>query len=580
MKKFLALLFVCAGLTAMAVNPVHTGRTSVQKMSKGTMLLKENTMAKQLTKNAISMPKMKVGQPGSLHEFVKTRDLSKNKLMNRAPKRATYTDIEGDWLYSSIESMIENGVATPTWYSFSGLTFEIDSIFEDLGYCEVYLGIMPFLTDPDGPTGSAYSPGYYIQFPDCYAYYAPEDNEFGIFGDWMYKYPLSANRSGSSTYTFTASYWYTGIGNEAAVLGTGDNANIVGTVDWDNGMITFDEPFGPIEAQVSVQFRISSSTYRSIANMVGASTGSTGYQAMAFYLEYYYDYFQNNGYTYTRTVQSQTNYSYALYEDPVFLLPNATHTFDQAFKASTLDTTFVEDSYVMDSVVSGSVPVFAYQNEACDTIFTYNLWNIANYPDVAFTIDANATVNFPLQAVYREDMTEMTEYYHNYGLPYNFTNAFFNFNSTYAPYDQDGVVGYYNTGIDWEDTPCEINADLNEITWNGTEIMDLLYTDDDVDEEGNIAGYYMGIGFTSAWVNNKLTFNYALTLPEPAETWQLGDVNHDGFVDVGDVTALISHILGNTPDVFYFEEANVDQDAEGAYDVGDVTALIAIILGN
>lgn len=569
MKKFLALLFVCAGLTAMAVNPVHTGRTSVQKMSKGTMLLKENTMAKQLTKNAISMPKMKVGQPGSLHEFVKTRDLSKNKLMNRAPKRATYTDIEGEWLYSSIESMIENGVATPSWYSFSGLTFEIDSIFEDQGYCEVYLGIMPFLTDPDGPTGSAYSPGYYIQFPDCYAYYAPEDNEFGIFGDWMYKMPMTYSRSGSNTYTFTASYWYTGIGNEAAVLGTGDNGNIVGTVDWDNGMITFDEPFGPIEAQVSVQFRISQSTYRSIANMVGASTGSSGYSAMAFYLEYYYDFFQNNGYTYTRTVQSQTNYSYALYEDPVFLLPNATHTFDAALKAETLPEIEVDESLVYDSIVSRSVPVFAYQNEACDTIFTYNLWNIANYPDVAFTIDANAAVNFPWQAVYREDVSDYATQYPQY----TWYPQFFNFHSTLTPYNQDGVEGYYESALDWEDTPCEINVDLNEIDWHATTIYNIIVPTD------NEEYMYPGIGFYP-FVNNKLTFNYALTLPEPAETWQLGDVNHDGFVDVGDVTALISHILGNTPDVFYFEEANVDQDAEGAYDVGDVTALIAIILGN
>ena len=66
---------------------------------------------------------------------------------------------------------------------------------------------------------------------------------------------------------------------------------------------------------------------------------------------------------------------------------------------------------------------------------------------------------------------------------------------------------------------------------------------------------------------------------EPTQ-WELGDVNHDHSIDVGDVTALIAHILGNTPEQFYTSEANVDGDADNAYDVGDVTALIAKILGS
>ena len=65
-----------------------------------------------------------------------------------------------------------------------------------------------------------------------------------------------------------------------------------------------------------------------------------------------------------------------------------------------------------------------------------------------------------------------------------------------------------------------------------------------------------------------------------AAQWQLGDVNHDTFVDVADVTALIGYILGNNTGEFYLEQANVDGDAENTIDVGDVTALIAIILGN
>ena len=64
-----------------------------------------------------------------------------------------------------------------------------------------------------------------------------------------------------------------------------------------------------------------------------------------------------------------------------------------------------------------------------------------------------------------------------------------------------------------------------------------------------------------------------------ASEWQLGDVNHDGKVDVTDVTTLISYVLGNQPGNFFLEEANVDGDANGRIDVSDVTALIALVLG-
>ncbi|MBR5102505.1 MAG: endonuclease [Muribaculaceae bacterium] len=64
------------------------------------------------------------------------------------------------------------------------------------------------------------------------------------------------------------------------------------------------------------------------------------------------------------------------------------------------------------------------------------------------------------------------------------------------------------------------------------------------------------------------------TTEEPAVL--LGDVNNDGDVDVKDVTALISYILGVTPENFNINNANVN--GEGEIDVQDVTALINLIL--
>ena len=56
-----------------------------------------------------------------------------------------------------------------------------------------------------------------------------------------------------------------------------------------------------------------------------------------------------------------------------------------------------------------------------------------------------------------------------------------------------------------------------------------------------------------------------------------GDVDGSGLVDVSDVTAIISHILGKTPEGF--DATAADADGNGLVNVTDVTHVIAIILG-
>ncbi|MBR5102221.1 MAG: dockerin type I repeat-containing protein, partial [Muribaculaceae bacterium] len=58
----------------------------------------------------------------------------------------------------------------------------------------------------------------------------------------------------------------------------------------------------------------------------------------------------------------------------------------------------------------------------------------------------------------------------------------------------------------------------------------------------------------------------------------IGDVNGDGDINVQDVTALISYILGSTPPNFVIENANVNDSSDGVIDIQDVTALINLIL--
>jgi hypothetical protein len=66
-----------------------------------------------------------------------------------------------------------------------------------------------------------------------------------------------------------------------------------------------------------------------------------------------------------------------------------------------------------------------------------------------------------------------------------------------------------------------------------------------------------------------------VTLAESAQSHKSGDVNHDGDVNVTDVTNLIAYILGDN-DVACPECA--DFDGNGIINVADVTTLIAYIL--
>ena len=72
---------------------------------------------------------------------------------------------------------------------------------------------------------------------------------------------------------------------------------------------------------------------------------------------------------------------------------------------------------------------------------------------------------------------------------------------------------------------------------------------------------------------------YIISATEVAEqTWEIGDVNHSGGVDIEDVTALINKVLGNATENFFPEQANCTGDAEGSIDIEDVTALINRVL--
>lgn len=77
-------------------------------------------------------------------------------------------------------------------------------------------------------------------------------------------------------------------------------------------------------------------------------------------------------------------------------------------------------------------------------------------------------------------------------------------------------------------------------------------------------------GTQSDWSESQI-----VTLVEGGHDYQQGDVNHDGVIDISDVTDLIDYLLGNAE--IFIDCA--DLDCDGSVAINDVTVLIDILLG-
>jgi len=89
---------------------------------------------------------------------------------------------------------------------------------------------------------------------------------------------------------------------------------------------------------------------------------------------------------------------------------------------------------------------------------------------------------------------------------------------------------------------------------------------------------FTGSGDTYRFTFNADALTFRIDLATDAPTYETGDVNGDGEVNIADVNSLISIILGNSGAEDYVGESDVNGDGE--INIADVNAVIAIILGN
>ena len=107
-----------------------------------------------------------------------------------------------------------------------------------------------------------------------------------------------------------------------------------------------------------------------------------------------------------------------------------------------------------------------------------------------------------------------------------------------------------------------------------TGITDKFYTVENLAAAGTFLYRVKALytdGTESAWSNVE-----EVTLFENGHGYELGDVNHDGSVNIADVTALIDSLLGSREVC----EICADVKADGDINIADVTALIDLLLNN
>ena len=145
--------------------------------------------------------------------------------------------------------------------------------------------------------------------------------------------------------------------------------------------------------------------------------------------------------------------------------------------------------------------------------------------------------------------------------------------------NKSGNPGFLNMQIYAGEVPApQLRAtEDGDATWRTiTGITDRFYTISGLTAEGTflykVKAFYND-GTESAWSNVE-----EVTLKDNASVheYAAGDVNHDGKLSIGDVTALISYLLSGDETGICLTCANVNADEK--ISIGDVTALITILL--
>ena len=550
MKKFFALLFVCAGLTAMAAVPHVNNAKVAQGKAQTSMVLKSNTLANQMT-----APAMKAGKNMSVQQFFAERNVtpSDNKLMKKAPARVSADDV----MLTKIAFMVAydydadaGEMVQANNFYFGGWDVDLEQVDDNNFNAYVYFTGIPFeiAVDYDAKTAEM-TTGYLAGF------------------QWS-----DTTKSGqTTTICDTTEYLY--LVDEAFMLSDDENAdfaNLQGTL-YDDGSIYFPDGWLVYEMIYTVK------------RVTRYGNTTTTYDTVAARSDYYHS-------TYLMTANATHDYDYQGSGS------TATHYNNNAYMFQYDDTTALvwnlwqfgnrgAEFYIYED---GSM-VFPYGQivgtgdvDDLEAAYSQYDWQTYGY----WFINANAdgdeedVEGIVTPTTLEWDGTTWLRYClyggNTYALSYypmlnnvlTFTgDDFFMLGVT-----EDPVI---NTEV--TDDAVIITLELEEgaeylMTVDG-EYVESPYSLPRTDEDYTVT--VMAI----AQVYGKQMSNVVeaeVTVPALEIVWTRGDVDMDGSIGISDVTALIDYLLSGDATGISLEAANTDQD--DSIGISDVTTLIDYLL--
>ncbi|MBQ6166833.1 MAG: dockerin type I repeat-containing protein [Muribaculaceae bacterium] len=554
MKKFFALLFVCAGLTAMAVTP-HVNTSNV-KMNDGkpvkNMVMKTTPMAEQMTANVMKSSSVQQMQKGlSVQKFFKEKNVTPNDnlLMKKAPRRVT-------------EDALLN--ADPLFF---GVTYGYDSEGDSFALTlPVYQGGWNVDVE-NGENENEYN--YYIYFQQIPNIINVDlaNNTAEMLAGAVWGGQWSDTVVSAKTTTIYDTTEYMIVVNEDFLLSDDAQlANIAGKV-YNDGSIYFEDGWAFFDLAYTVK-RVTrnnqtTTTYDTIAEL------------------------------YT-----------PLYRDTWLMTPNGNHSYTMTSNGQT-------KSYDND--------VYMYQYDDT-TAIVWNLWGFGFIGNEMYIHD-DGNMMFPFQpCVYEDISAEGFDGYSYVGYNWAYDGTYLTDEGNAGTCNPDEIAWSYSK-IGW---PAEegtgvvaypafennklIFKDQDNYFWifgvTATPVITYQVTDDAVlvnleVEEG--AEWLMVVGeeyaeelpyslprldedYTVlvqaiAQVHGKDISEVAeleITVPALEPQGLRGDVDQDGSVSIGDISALIDFALnGYYPNV---TAESADCDLDGSVTIGDISALIDFIL--
>ena len=554
MKKFFALLFVCAGLTAMAVTP-HVNTSNV-KMNDGkpvkNMVMKTTPMAEQMTANVMKSSSVQQMQKGlSVQKFFKEKNVTPNDnlLMKKAPRRVT-------------EDALLN--ADPLFF---GVTYGYDSEGDSFALTlPVYQGGWNVDVE-NGENENEYN--YYIYFQQIPNIINVDlaNNTAEMLAGAVWGGQWSDTVVSAKTTTIYDTTEYMIVVNEDFLLSDDAQlANIAGKV-YNDGSIYFEDGWAFFDLAYTVK-RVTrnnqtTTTYDTIAEL------------------------------YT-----------PLYRDTWLMTPNGNHSYTMTSNGQT-------KSYDND--------VYMYQYDDT-TAIVWNLWGFGFIGNEMYIHD-DGNMMFRFQpCVYEDISAEGFDGYSYVGYNWAYDGTYLTDEGNAGTCNPDEIAWSYSK-IGW---PAEegtgvvaypafennklIFKDQDNYFWifgvTATPVITYQVTDDAVlvnleVEEG--AEWLMVVGeeyaeelpyslprldedYTVlvqaiAQVHGKDISEVAeleITVPALEPQGLRGDVDQDGSVSIGDISALIDFALnGYYPNV---TAESADCDLDGSVTIGDISALIDFIL--